>query len=220
MQDSLENTREDQDGLPRGRAMGAPLSIGGRGRAIAAPTGPRQVENPLPAPPAPQTSGSDPLAGNIQKAISAFKVAVPFVQKLLPLLEGPMASAMSSVLTKKPAQPASRPQSEQRAVVLHEPAKMVDLAPLKGSLNQLQMEQHELRGQIQEQNASLKRVEDRLEMVREATDRNTLEQQELLDDLKNVGRRVNIVTLILMAMLLISVLLNLILYLHIQRVLP
>jgi len=40
-----------------------------------------------------------------------------------------------------------------------------------------------------EQNSSLKRVEDQLEMVREATDRNTLEQQELLEDLKAVGQQ-------------------------------
>jgi hypothetical protein len=57
-------------------------------------------------------------------------------------------------------------------------------------------------------------------MVREATDRNTLEQQELLEDLKTVGNKVNAFALIALALLALSVLLNVILYLHIRRVLP
>ena len=57
-------------------------------------------------------------------------------------------------------------------------------------------------------------------MVREATDRNTLEQQELLEDLKGVGNKVNVYALVALALLVVSVLLNVILYLHIQRVLP
>jgi len=56
-------------------------------------------------------------------------------------------------------------------------------------------------------------------MVREATDRNTLEQQELLEDLKAVGGKVNLVAIIALGLLAISILLNVALYLHIQRVL-
>jgi hypothetical protein len=57
-------------------------------------------------------------------------------------------------------------------------------------------------------------------MVREATDRNTLEQQELLEDLKTFGNKVKLVVVIALGLVAIGVLLNLILYLHIQRVLP
>jgi hypothetical protein len=57
-------------------------------------------------------------------------------------------------------------------------------------------------------------------MVREATDRNTLEQQELLEDLKTIGNKVNVFALVALALLALSVLLNVILYLHIKRVLP
>jgi hypothetical protein len=56
--------------------------------------------------------------------------------------------------------------------------------------------------------------------VREATDRNTLEQQELLEDLKTVGNKVNVVAIIALGLLVVAVVLNLVLYLHIQRVLP
>ena len=99
------------------------------------------------------------------------------------------------------------------------PAK-VDLAPIQEGLLQLQTQHRELRDQFVEQNSSLKRVEDHLEMVREATDRNTLEQQELLEDLKAVGGKVNLVALIAIGLLAFSVLVNLLLYMHIQRVLP
>ena len=85
---------------------------------------------------------------------------------------------------------------------------------------ELQTQHLELRNQIVEQNTSIKRVEDQLELVREATDRNTLEQQELLEDLKGVGNKVNVYALFALALLVVSVLLNVILYLHIQRVLP
>ena len=71
-----------------------------------------------------------------------------------------------------------------------------------------------------EQNTSLKRVEDQLEMVREATDRNTLEQQELLEDLKAFGNKVKMVVIVALGLVAIGFILNLILFLHVQRVLP
>ena len=71
-----------------------------------------------------------------------------------------------------------------------------------------------------EQNSTLKRVEDQLERVREATDRNALGQRELMEDLKTVGNRVNRFALVLLGLLAISIVLNMILYLRIQRLLP
>jgi len=84
----------------------------------------------------------------------------------------------------------------------------------------LHNQQRDLRNQLVEQNTSLKRVEDQLEMVREATDRNTLEQQELIEDLKGVGTKINLVVLVVMGLLVFSILLNIAMYLHIRRVLP
>jgi len=56
--------------------------------------------------------------------------------------------------------------------------------------------------------------------VREATDRNTLEQQELLGDLKSVGRKVNFFAYFALSLLGLSVLLNVALFLRIWRILP
>jgi chromosome segregation ATPase len=96
----------------------------------------------------------------------------------------------------------------------------VNLEPLEDGLAELQTQHRDLRNQIVEQNTSLKRVEDQLEMVREATDRNTLEQQELLEDLKTVGTKVTTFAFFALALLAVSILVNVILYLHIRRVLP
>jgi hypothetical protein len=128
---------------------------------------------------------------------------VPFVQRLLPLLDGNFVTAVSNVLTPQP-----------------KPAPPLNLAPLQQGVSDLQLQHRELRDQMVDQHSSLKRVEDHLEQVREATDRNTLEQQELMEDLKAVGHKVNVVAFIALALLAVSVALNLFLYLHIQHILP
>jgi hypothetical protein len=142
----------------------------------------------------------------LQRAVSALRAALPFVQRILPLLDGNVGTAVSNILTPHPRTPPPTPP--------------VNLEPIEDGLAELQTQHLDLRNQIAEQNTSLKRVEDQLELVREATDRNTLEQQELLEDLKGVGNKVNRFALIALALLAVSILLNLVLYLHIQRVLP
>ena len=189
---------------PMPRAVGSPLPMGSSGRAL---QGQGQPFRSASAPPGraltgPASSELDPFSA-IQRALGAFK---PFVQRLLPLIDGNFASAVANLLTPHPL---SQP-----------PAAKVDLTPIENGLTELQLQHSDLRGQVMEQNTSLKRVEDQLEMVREATDRNTLEQQELIEDLKAVSNKVNVFALLLMGLLVISVLLNLVLFLHIQRVLP
>jgi hypothetical protein len=149
------------------------------------------------------------VSSGVQRAVSAFRTALPFVQRILPLLDGNLGTAVSNLLAPHHRLPAPPP-----------PPPPVNLAPLEDGLADLKIQQRELRNQVVEQNTSLKRVEDQLEMVREATDRNTLEQQELLEDLKGVGNKLNLFAIIAVGLLAVSVLLNIILYLHILRVLP
>jgi hypothetical protein len=167
-----------------------------------------------PAAPAPVPAGPEgpiDVPSAIHRTIAAISAALPFVQRFLPMLDGHLASALSGAMTHTPEQP---PQQ------LEPPPPPVDLVPLTDGIAELQTQQHELRNQVVEQNSSLKRVEDQLEMVREATDRNTLEQQELLEDLKVVGNKVNLFALIAIGLLAVSVVINVVLYLHILRVLP
>jgi hypothetical protein len=59
-----------------------------------------------------------------------------------------------------------------------------------------------------------------LEAVREATERNSREQEDLLDDLQAVRRRVNRFAIPALGLLALSVLLNVLLYLHMRHILP
>lgn len=195
--------------MPHPRAVGAPLPRGGVRRTVqtAGPETPVEAPPPgraLSSPAAPQRPHADDPPSNVQRAAHALRAVVPVVQRLLPLLDGNFITAVSNVLTAHP-KPAPPP---------------LDLAPLQQGMRDLATQQRELGDQLADQNTSLKRVEDRLELVREATDRNTLEQQELMEDLKAIGNKVNIVALVALGLLLVSVLLNVFLYLHIEHLFP
>ncbi len=191
------------------RTLGSPLPVGSSGRSPL-PAGHAPGRGGVPsqgrALNAPAPSAESESSSGMQWALGVMKQAVPFVQRLLPLLDGQIATTVANLLATRPHTPP--------------PAPKVDLQPLEHGLTELQIQQRDLRDQFVEQNTSLKRVEDQLEMVREATDRNTLEQQELIEDLKTMGNRVNLLALLFLGLLVVSVVLNVFLFLHIQRVLP
>jgi hypothetical protein len=209
--DEQERVTQDAE-APQPRAVGSPLPMGAGGRAQL-PEGEDDSRRSTPVPPLGRALASPPAAAappaqpsSLQRAVNALRVVLPIVQRILPLLDGNIATTVSNILAPHP-HPAPPPPP-------------VNLAPIEEGLAELQTQHRELRDQVVEQNSSLKRVEDQLEMVREATDRNTLEQQELLEDLKSVGNKVNVVAVIALGLLVITILLNLVLYMHIQRVLP
>jgi hypothetical protein len=212
---SEQGRRAPIPGDAQPRAVGSPLPTGsGNPSSLFGIQG----ETPLlgaPPPPPPgralvnSAAPSGELPPSMQWITNALRVALPFVQKILPLLDGNIGTAVSNVLA-----PHAHPQPHPP------PPPPVNLEPLEDSLAELQTQHRDLRNQIVEQNTSLKRVEDQLEMVREATDRNTLEQQELIEDLKSVGTKVTTFAFFGLALLAISILVNVILYLHIRRVLP
>jgi hypothetical protein len=203
--------QEKEASEPHPRAAGSPLPVGSTPRAPLLPGlddsngGPRLRQAPPPGRALANTArvSGDEQTG-FQWATNALRMAIPFVQRILPLLDGHVATAVSNLLGSQPAH--------------HEPK--VDLTHIEDGLTELHSRHRELRDQVIEQNTSLKRVEDQLEMVREATDRNTLEQQELLEDLKVVSNKVNLFAIVALALLGVSILVNIILYLHIRRVLP
>jgi hypothetical protein len=142
--------------------------------------------------------------------MGAVRLAIPLVQRLLPLLDGNVGSAVSNLLNPHPQAPPPPPP--------------VNLAPIEDGLAELQAEHRDLRVQVQEQNASLKRVEEQLEMVGEATGRNSLAQQELMEELKSVGKKVdeqkaashkaNVLASVALGLLAVSMVLNAIFLLH------
>lgn len=193
-----------------GRAVGSRLPAGNP-----LPTGTgagAESHGQRPTPPGRALQGTSSQAppgeedpSSMQKAMGLLKQAAPFVARLLPLIDGNFATALGNLFGPRP----------------HTQAQVsVDLTPVQNQITDLQLQQNELRGTVQEQTAGLKRVEDQLELVREATDRNTLEQQELIEDLKSMGQKVSMIAVGLSALLVLSVIMNVVLYLYMRRVLP
>jgi len=141
----------------------------------------------------------------LQRALEAVRTTIPVVQRLLPLLEGNFANVLAALVTPQP--------------VHHPPPPPVNLEPIERGLADIRTGQRELRGQVQEQVVSLKRVEDQLERVREATDRNTLEQQELVEDLRSVGNRISTFAIVGLVLLAISLGLNIYFLIQLQHIL-
>jgi hypothetical protein len=160
----------------------------------------------LPGATASSVGGANPgdsVRNGIQRALNAVRSTIPLVQKLLPLLDGNFATAITALMA-----PQSHPQPVQ-----------VDLEPVERSLAEVRNSHRELKTQVQEQVTTLKRVEDQLERVREATDRNTLEQQELVEDLRAVGSRLGTFAIIGISLLVISLGLNIYFLVQLQHIL-
>jgi hypothetical protein len=145
----------------------------------------------------------------LHRVLNAVRSTLPLVQRLLPLLDGNFATAIGALVA---------PQLGHHPVPLPPPVT-VDLEPVERGLAELRASQRDLRGQVLEQNVSLQRVEDQLERVREATDRNTLEQQELVEDLRSVGSRVSNLAIIGLVLLGLSVAVNVYFLVQLQHIL-
>jgi hypothetical protein len=186
-------------------------------------SGPMSAQSPAPGSAMTNSSAAvgrvQPVTG-LQRAAGAVRMALPIVQRLLPLLDGNVGSAVSNLLNaRSPAPPPPPP---------------VDLGPIEDGLAALHAQHRELHGRVAEQHESLKHglslVEAQLELVSQATDHNTLAQQEIADELKAVGDRVvemkalvnkaHVFALIVVGLLAVSIALNVVLLLHFRRVLP
>jgi hypothetical protein len=215
--DEPEAIEPREESLPKGvdagrpRAVGSPLSKGDSGRTpvplfqggSTRMMPPADAAAEITAEASPESLDDPAQPSSLQRAVKGVRMALPFVQKILPLLDGQVIATIANLLA--PRAPAPMPSA--------------NLAPLESGLAEVQTQQRKLREQVAEQNASLKKVEDRLEMVREATDRNTLEQQELLDDLKSVRRKMAIFAIFVLLLLLASVGLNVTMFLYMRGIL-
>jgi hypothetical protein len=168
---------------------------------------------PSAAPPLSLPAPEDPNApkSGLQRAINAVRSTLPLVQRLLPLLDGNFATAIGSLMAPQTGHHAPPPPPVQQ---VH-----VDLEPVERGLAEVRTSHRELRGQVLEQGTTLKRVEDQLERVREATDRNTLEQQELIEDLRFTGSRISTFAMVGLLLLAISLGLNIYFLVQLQHIL-
>ena len=155
---------------------------------------PRPAQPPLPIP-APQHS-----AGTHRK-LDMFKTALVIAQKMMPLLDGNVVTTVSNLLAPRVVAPAS--------------AK--ELATIESGLKTLNDSHRGLSDRVAEQNSAVKSLADRLDLVKEATDRNTLEQQEMVADARALRKKMALFAWAGMALLVASVAMNLILLLRMMR---
>jgi hypothetical protein len=147
------------------------------------------------------------LSAGLKRVVAGLRAVLPFVKHILPLFEGNIGSSVTSLVAPAPQAPP--------AVMLPPPE---DLAPIQNSLVTLRTQHRELRARVVAQNATLNRCDDRLKLVREATERNTLEQKELIAGLKGASNKINIVAVVALGLVAATVVINIVLYLHLLKV--
>ncbi len=124
----------------------------------------------------------------------------PIVQKVLPLLEGNVAMVVTNLLA------SSRPE-----------APRVDLEPLESALTRMRKEHIDLRLGVADQNAAIKRVADQVESMKGAVERAGAETKALGGDVQELRNRVNVFAWIGLILLLLSVVMNIVLFEQVRQ---
>jgi hypothetical protein len=136
----------------------------------------------------------------LERAMGFVRTVAPVVRKVLPLLDGNVVSVVSNFLGPRTASPR------------------VDLEPLENAVTKMRKDHLDLRLNVADQTAALKRITDQVQSVKDSTERNALEQKELARDLKALGSRINLLAWIGLGLLAVSILVNVVLFLRIQQV--
>ncbi len=99
------------------------------------------------------------------KALLQIKAVLPYVSRLLPLLDLGLGHAQNSSAANE----------------------------LRANMTSLETTQRDLRVSVQDQTVQLKRVEEQLTRMREASEKNAFEHAELVEDVKSIGNLVRVV---------------------------
>ena len=129
-------------------------------------------------------------APSIWRSLMHLKLLLPYVSKLLPILEGNFSSALAPV-------PAARIEKLDLSEI-HSAVETVN----RGFLD-LQAGNRDIRTQVQEQSTQLKRIDDQLIRLRESTERNTMEHQELVEDLRSASKLVRGLSTVMIVLMIV-----------------
>lgn len=148
-----------------------------------------------------RTEKREPPAA-LQRTATAIRTVVPVLQRLLPLLDGNVASAVANLLL-------SRPSS----------VPAVDLEPLETALMRVRGDLAVMQDKSIQQETSLRRIDDQLGTVKEALERAALEQKETAEELSQTRRSVRVFAILGAVLLVISIGLNAVLFLYVRGIL-
>jgi len=140
-------------------------------------------------------------SSGLQRAMAAARVVLPVVQKVLPLLDGNVASAVANLLG------AGAQRSSSQA----------NLAPVESALTKLHVDQRDLRSRVEEQSDALKHLSNHLDTVKETADRTAREQQDIVNDLADIRHKVKLLAWVGLGLLAASLIVNIILFLRVAR---
>ncbi len=167
--------------------------------ASGAPPLPAQrAKTGIPLRPATPPAKSGKTTG-LQKAAGFARTVAPLIQKVLPLLEGNVAGAVTNLLTSRDAAPR------------------VNLEPLESAVTRMRKDHIDLRLSVADQNAALKRVADQIESVKDSVERNGLEARELRQDVQQLRKTVNLFIWIGLILLVISIVINIAFFVQIEH---
>jgi hypothetical protein len=150
----------------------------------------------------PQRAEKREPSAALQRTATAIRTMVPLLQKLLPLLDGNVASAVANLLLSRPAG-----------------APAVDLEPLETALMHVRGDLAVMQDKSIQQETALKRIDDQLGTVKEALERAALEQKEAAEELSQTRRSVRIFAVLGAVLLVISIGLNATLFLYVRGIL-
>lgn len=140
----------------------------------------------------------------MEKTVGVLRTILPLAQRFLPLIDGQIGTVVSNLIG---------PQASPRQIAQ-------TVLPLQEGLAQLERQHIELRAQMAGQTAALKVIDEQIGTVRKLTEDIAEEQQNLTDSLKKLSRKVNMVAVAGLVLLTVLVALNVVLFVHIRRIMP
>ena len=154
--------------------------------------GPALVKN------GPENGHAGQHRSGLQRTASAVRTVVPLLQKMLPLLEGNVISAAANLLAPRLMAPT------------------IDLAPLDASLAKLRGELAAMEVRDAEHDRAFKRMDEQLETMKDAIERNAHEQKQAGEELSRIRGRLAVVSAIGLGLLLVSIGVNTALFLYVK----
>lgn len=129
-------------------------------------------------------------APSIWRSLMHLKLLLPYIGKLLPILEGNFPGVLAPVQANK--------VEKLDLSEIHSAVATVN----RGFLD-LQAGNRDIRTQVQEQSTQLKRIDDQLLRLRESTERNTMEHQELVEDLRSASKLVRSLSTVMIVLMIV-----------------
>ena len=141
-----------------------------------------------------------PETSAFHKTVGLVRTVLPLMQKALPLLDGNVAAALANLLV-----PTFQTQH-------------VDLTPLEDGVGKLRTDHAAVQARIEAQGTALKQVGSQVDALKDAAERLSLEQKELVEELHSLRRRVSVFAWIGVGLLVVLVLVNVLLLLRVAGI--